>query len=174
MGVQQQPQRQPDGRRRSARRYWLFKSEPDVYSIGDLERDGRTTWEGIRNYQARNLLRDEVQVGDGVLFYHSNARPLAVVGVARVCTAAYPDPFQFEPESRYHDPRSDPQAPRWLMVDVEHVATFRRPVERAVMAAEPALAEMMVLRRGARLSIQPVTPEEWRRVLELAGSGVRW
>ena len=157
-----------------ARRYWLFKSEPDVYSIDDLEREGEACWEGIRNYQARNLLRDEVKAGDGVLFYHSNARPLAVVGVARVCREAYPDHFQFDDGSRYHDPGSPADDPRWLMVDVAWVETFATQVERTAMAEAAALAEMMVLRRGARLSIQPVTPAEWRHVLKMAGSRAKW
>lgn len=157
-----------------ARRYWLFKSEPDVYSIDDLERDGETSWEGIRNYQARNLLRDGVKLGDGVLFYHSNAKPLAVVGVARVCREAYPDRFQFDESSRYFDAGSPADDPRWLMVDVAWVETFAHPVERTAMGDEAALAEMMVLRRGARLSIQPVSAAEWRHVLEMAGSKADW
>ena len=165
---------QPVVERGPERRFWLFKSEPDVYSISDLERERQTCWEGIRNYQARNLLRDEVRVGDGVLFYHSNAQPLAVVGIARVCRNAYPDHFQFDSDSRYFDAGSVPDNPRWLMVDVEWVETFDTAVERTAMGSDPALEDMMVLRRGARLSIQPVTPAEWARVLELAGSGADW
>ncbi|MBK8977952.1 MAG: EVE domain-containing protein [Planctomycetes bacterium] len=158
----------------ASRRYWLFKSEPAVYSIDDLARDRRTCWEGVRNYQARNLLRDDVAVGDGVLFYHSNADPLAVVGIARVCRAAYADHHAWDPSSPYFDPRSDPGAPTWLMVDVEFVERFAAPVTRAALAAEPALRDMLVLRRGARLSVQPVTADEWRAVLGLAGSRARW
>ncbi len=161
-------------RKSRSRRFWLFKSEPDVYSIDDLARDGRTTWEGVRNYQARNLLRDEVAVGDGVLFYHSNTDPLCVAGIARVARAAYPDATAFDPKARYHDPKSDPRDPTWLMVDVAFVEKFAVPVTRAGMQAESALAEMMVLKRGSRLSIQPVTEREWRTVLRLGDSKASW
>jgi predicted RNA-binding protein with PUA-like domain len=156
--------------RAAGRRYWLFKSEPDVYSIEDLERDGRTCWEGVRNYQARNFLRDEIRIGDRVLFYHSNAKPLAVVGIAEVVRAGYPDHTAFEATARYYDPDSDPEAPTWFMVDIEFVARFAEPVTRSVLADDSGLAEMMLLQRGSRLSIQPVTAQEWRRVLELGGA----
>jgi predicted RNA-binding protein with PUA-like domain len=155
--------------KKNARRYWLVKSEPEVYSIQDLQRDGRTPWDGVRNYQARNTLRDEMRVGDGVLFYHSNQRPLAVVGLARVARAGYPDHSAFDPASAHHDPKSDPAAPTWYMVDLEFVARFAAPVTRDALAAEPELAGMVLLQRGSRLSVQPVAPTEWRRVLALAG-----
>lgn len=158
----------------TGRRYWLFKSEPDVYSIDDLERDGTTSWEGIRNYQARNLLRDDVRVDDGVLFYHSNAKPLAIVGVAKVVKPAYPDAFAFESGHRYFDPKSDPADPTWFMVDIGFVERFAAPVERSALMAEESLSGMMLLQRGSRLSIQPVTAAEWRRVLTLAGSRASW
>ncbi len=148
-------------------RFWLFKSEPDVYSIDDLQRDKRTTWEGVRNYQARNLLRDDMKRGDGVLFYHSNAKPLAVVGVAKIVKNGYPDHFAWEQGHKYFDPKSDPEDPAWYMVDVSFVAKCEAEVTRESMQDEKALAEMMVLRRGARLSVQPVTPAEWRTVIEM-------
>ncbi|MCA8941662.1 MAG: EVE domain-containing protein [Planctomycetes bacterium] len=152
--------------------FWLFKSEPDVFSIDDLKRDRRTSWEGVRNYQARNLLRDDMKVGDGVLFYHSNAKPLAVVGVAKIVRAGYPDHFAWEPGHKYFDPKCDPDDPAWYMVDVSFVAAFDEPVTRDAMQSEPSLADMMVLRRGARLSVQPVTPDEWRTVVGM-GLGAR-
>lgn len=158
--------------RKSARRYWLVRSEPDVYSIDDLERDGSTCWDGVRNYQARNTLRDDMQVGDGVLFYHSNAKPLAIVGVARVSRAGYPDDTAWDPSTKYHDPKSDPKSPTWFMVDIEFVARFRAPLCREQLLEEEELADMALLQKASRLSVQPVTPSEWRRVLQLAGAKV--
>ena len=148
-------------------RYWLMKSEAGVYSIDHLERDGRTLWDGIRNYQARNNMR-EMKVGDGVLFYHSQQEPPAVVGRAKVVRAAYPDPSQFDRKSKYHDPDSDPDDPTWWLVDIAFVEKFARPVSLAEVKADRELAEM-VLARNSRLSVQPVRPEEWARVLEMAG-----
>ena len=156
---------------KSARRYWLFKSEPDVYSIDDLARASEQTtyWDGVRNYQARNSLRDDVQVGDGVLFYHSNADPLAIVGTARVVRAGYPDHTAWDAKSAHPDPKSTPENPIWYMVDIALETRFARPVERATLAGEKGLEQMVLLQRGSRLSIQPVTPDEWRAVLKLAG-----
>jgi predicted RNA-binding protein with PUA-like domain len=152
-----------------ARRYWLFKSEPNVFSIDDLARSpGRTTcWEGVRNYQARNMLRDEIGKGDGVLFYHSRVSPMAVVGTARVVREGYVDDTQFDRRSRYHDPRSDPENPRWYMVDIRLERKFQRPVTLEELRATPGLESMMLLRRGSRLSVQPVTAEEFRIVTKL-------
>ena len=157
-----------------ARRYWLFKSEPDVYGWDAFVRDGGTTWNGVRNFQARNLLRDEIGVGDGVLFYHSSAEPTAIVGVARVVRAGRPDPTAFDPKSPFHDPDSDADAPRWFMVDIEPVAPMHSALTRPQLAAVPALADMMLLRRGARLSVQPVTAPQWRAVLRLGGVEEEW
>jgi predicted RNA-binding protein with PUA-like domain len=156
------------------RRYWLFKSEPDSYSFAQLQSDRRTFWSGVRNYQARNLLRDEIRVDDGVLFYHSNAEPMAIVGTARVVANGYPDPTAFEPKSPYHDPDSDPSDPTWFVVDIECVAPFREPLTRERCKAEPALAEMVLLQRGSRLSVQPVTGAEWQTILRLAGQKETW
>jgi len=122
----------------------------------------------VRNYQARNMLRDELAVGDDVLVYHSNAEPPAVVGLARVAGAARPDPTAFDPRDPHHDPDSDPAAPRWYLVDLAHVETFAAPVERPRLIAEPELAGMELLRRGSRLSVMPVTPEVFERIVELA------
>lgn len=152
-----------------ARRYWLFKSEPDVYSFDDLVRDGRTHWEGVRNYQARNLLRDEIALGDGVLFYHSNAKPMAIAGVAKVVKAGYPDHTAFDDSAKYHDPKSDPEDPAWFMVDIAPVEAFAEPLTRDQLKQDAELADMMLLQRGSRLSVQPVTTGEWRRILKLGG-----
>ena len=156
---------------KSSRRYWLFKSEPDAYSISDLagEPTRTTFWDGVRNYQARNFLRDEIRAGDGVLFYHSSAEPMAVVGTAEVVRAGYPDHTAFDPDDPHHDPKSKPDAPTWYMVDVRLIQIFPEPVTRDALRDSPATAKMMVLRRGARLSIQPVTTEEWAAVHRLAG-----
>lgn len=152
-------------------RFWLFKSEPTAFSFQDLQRAPRrrTCWDGIRNYQARNLLRDEVQKGDGVLFYHSNAKPMAIVGIAKVVREAYPDPTAFDPDHAHFDPKSDPEAPAWLMVDIEVVQAVEPPLPREMLQKTAGLEGMMLLQRGARLSIQPVRPQEWRTILALAG-----
>ena len=151
-----------------AKRYWLMKSEPGVYAIDDLQRDGSTSWEGVRNYQARNFMRDDMRVGDGVLFYHSNAKPMGIYGVAEVVREAYPDDTAFDPTSRYYDSKSNPAKPTWLMVDVGYVRTFRAPVTLAALKEIPGLEAMMVIRKGSRLSVQPVTPQEWDIIMRLA------
>ncbi len=150
-------------------RYWLMKSEPDAYSVDDLAREsGPAMWEGCRSYQVRNMLRDEFAPGDLAFFHHSNANPGGVVGIMRVVSPAYPDPTQFDPASPYHDPKSPPETPRWLCVDVELVERFPAPVTLADLRAEPSLAGMLVLRKGQRLSVMPVAPAEWEGVLALA------
>jgi predicted RNA-binding protein with PUA-like domain len=159
---------------KTRRRYWLFKTEPQTYSIADLaaEAGGVGRWDGVRNYQARNLLRDEVQVGDGVLVYHSSADVIGVAGVARVVRAGYVDPTQLDPESSGFDRRARPEAPPWVSVDLRHEETFGEIVAMAAMRADARLAGMLVIKRGQRLSIQPVTPEHWRRVLVLGRRAV--
>ncbi len=158
----------------SGRRYWLFKSEPGSYGFDRFQRDGRTFWNGVRNYQARNLLRDEIQTDDGVLFYHSNAEPMAVVGIARVVRAGYADQTAFDPNSPYHDPDSDPDRPTWFQVDIACAAPFAQPVTRDQLKNVPELARMVLLQRGSRLSVQPVTPAEWRTILRLGGAEENW
>jgi predicted RNA-binding protein with PUA-like domain len=148
-------------------RYWLFKSEPESFSIDDLERVGTEPWDGIRNYQARNFLRDDVAVGDRILFYHSNAKPPGVVGLAEVASEAYPDPTAFDPAAKYFDPKSDPDAPTWMLVDVRHVETFPRMVSLDEIRSRPELADMVLVQRS-RLSIQPVEPGHFERICELA------
>ncbi len=152
-------------------RYWLMKSEPEVFSFADLEKSPKrtTAWNGVRNYQARNLLRDEIAVGDGVLFYHSSAEPPGVAGLAKVVRAGYPDPSQFDPKSEYHDPGSPPAAPRWFVVDVQAVEPMPKFVTLAELRKQKALAKMALLQKGSRLSVQPVTAAEWKRILALGG-----
>ena len=153
-----------------ARRHWLMKSEPGTYSIDDLARDGRTSWDGVRNYQARNFMRDRMKVGDFVLFYHSNADPPGVVGIARVSREAYPDATARDPRSRYHDPKSTAEDPRWWMVDIEFVDKFGRTVALEELRETPGLEEMLVTKRS-RLSVQPVTEREFQIVAALGGGG---
>ena len=149
----------------TATQYWLMKSEPDECSIDDaLAAPGRTVpWTGVRNYQARNFMRDAMRVGDGVLFYHSSCPEPGIAGIARVASGVRPDPTQFDPASPYHDAASKPEAPRWLLLDVQALRKTRLlglPELRGV----PALAGMRLLQRGNRLSITPVTPDEWRTI----------
>lgn len=151
-----------------AMQYWLMKSEPHDYSFDDLLRDGRTPWDGVRNYQARNFMRDDMEVGDQVLFYHSNAKPPGVMGVCEVASSPYPDATQFDPASKYHDPKSDPESPRWVLVDVKPVQALARFVPLAELRVTESLAGMALLRRGQRLSVQPVTAAEFDTVLRLA------
>lgn len=150
-----------------AKQYWLMKSEPDTYSIDDLKRDKRTHWDGVRNFKARNNMR-AMKVGDEVLFYHSNAKPPGVAGLARVCREAYPDPAQFDKKSKYHDAKSKADNPRWDMVDVEFVAKAKDVVGLPEIKAEKALAGMELVRYG-RLSVQSVKKEEFERVKKMAG-----
>ena len=152
-------------------RYWLFKSEADCYSIDDLSRAPRRTtfWDGVRNYQARNSLRDDVQVGDGVFLYHSGCDPLAIAGTMQIVRAAYPDHTAFEPKEQHYDPRSKPDDPTWFMVDVRLKQKFPTPVTRDMLKGARELAKMVVLQKGSRLSIMPVTEAEWRAVHKLAG-----
>lgn len=155
----------------TARQFWLFKSEPEVFSIDHLAREPKQTtfWDGVRNYQARNFLRDTIRLGDRVLFYHSNADPMAIVGTAEVVKTGYPDHTAFDPRNCHYDPKSKPDQPTWYMVDVKLLQIFSKPVTRDELKACSELSRMMVLQRGARLSIQPVTAAEWQAVHRLAG-----
>lgn len=147
----------------TAPRYWLMKTEPDECSIDDAlaAPDATVPWTGVRNYQARNFMRDDMRVGDGVLFYHSSCAEPGIVGIARVASGAKPDPTQFDPHSPYFDAKSQPEAPRWQLVDVQALRKTR-VLGLAEMRSVPELAEMQVLKRGNRLSITPVTPQEWQ------------
>ncbi len=154
-----------------ARQYWLLKSEPNVYSIDDLfaEPGGTTPWDSIRNYQARNFLRDSMAVGDYVLFYHSNAKPPGVAGLAKVASKSYPDPTQFDPDHKYFDAGSDPENPRWMLVDVAPLDRLPRFLPLDELKANPKLQDMALVQKGSRLSVQPVSGAEWREVLAMAG-----
>ena len=150
------------------KRYWLMKSEPGAYSFSDLmgEEDSTAEWDGVRNYQARNTMRDEMKAGDGVLFYHSNAKPSAVVGIAAVVREGYPDYTAWQTDSEHPDPKSAPDNPIWYMVDIKGEAAFKRAVPLREIKATPGL-ENMALVKNSRLSVQPVTAEEWAIVVAL-------
>lgn len=150
-------------------KYWLLKSEPGAFSIQDLQesRGHRTGWDGVRNYQARNFMR-AMKIGDQVLFHHSNADPPAVAGVAEVVRLAYPDPTAFDPKDKHYDPDSKPDKPVWEMVDIRLVRVFRSPIPLDVLRRQPGLKRMELLRKGSRLSVQPVRAEEWKIILKLA------
>ncbi len=147
---------------------WLLKSEPETFSFTDLVRVGREPWNGVRNYQARNFLR-QMQVGDPCLFYHSATSPAGIAGVARVVRAAYPDNLQFDPASPYHDAASPPEAPRWSMVDVAAVAALPRFLTLAELRTLPELAALRLLQKGNRLSVMPVAPEEFEVIVAAGG-----
>lgn len=147
--------------------YWLMKSEPDAYSIDDLERDGREMWDGIRNYQARNMMRDDMKIGEEVFFYHSNCKEPGIVGVARVVSEPYPDPTQFDKKSKYYDAKSSADNPRWCLVDVEFVRKLTRKITLTELKAQKTLADMILTRKGNRLSIMPVSKIHWNKILSL-------
>ena len=150
------------------RQFWLMKSEPSAFSIDDLMRAPQQTtcWDGVRNYQARNFMRS-MALGDRVLFYHSNADPPAAVGIAEIVKTAYADPTQFDKKDDHYDQESDPSNPRWDMVDIKYIRKFSQPVSLDQLRKEPKLKEMVLLRKGSRLSVQPVTPAEWEHILTL-------
>ncbi|HEX5829610.1 MAG TPA: EVE domain-containing protein [Gemmatimonadaceae bacterium] len=164
MPAQSAPRARPVGRR-----YWLVKSEPNVFSFDDLvAAPGHTTgWDGVRNYQARNFMRDDMRPGDGVLFYHSSCEPPALAGIAEVARAAYPDPTAFDPRDPHHDPKSRRDEPTWYQVDVRAIARFETPIALPELRDTPGLEGMELLRRGSRLSVQPVTREQWEIVTSL-------
>ncbi|MET0379422.1 MAG: EVE domain-containing protein [Spongiibacteraceae bacterium] len=148
---------------------WLFKIEPSELSIDDLAARGArgVCWDGVRNYQARNMLRDQIRLGDKVFIYHSSCAEVGIAGIGKVIRAAYPDPSQFDPDSKYADPASKPEQPRWISVDVRHEETFPEILSLAALKANPALAEMALVQRGNRLSVMPVTTAQWRAILSM-------
>jgi predicted RNA-binding protein with PUA-like domain len=148
-------------------RHWLFKTEPEGYSFEQLRKDGTTMWSGVRNYQARNNMM-ETQLGDLGFFYHSSIAEPAAVGICKVVATSHPDPTQFERGGDYFDGRAKPEKPLWFLVDVAYVEPLARPVTLKEMRAEPRLMAMPLLRRGQRLSVQPVSPQEWKIILELS------
>lgn len=150
--------------------YWLLKSEPGCYSIDDLKNADKQTehWDGVRNYQARNFMRDGMQVGDLAFFYHSNCNPPGIAGICKVVSKPYPDHTAFDPEDRHYDPKSDPDNPRWMMVDVKFVKKFDKLVSLPELKQQAELAQMRILQKGNRLSITPIESDEWQTILELA------
>jgi predicted RNA-binding protein with PUA-like domain len=153
----------------STKQYWLFKSEPEAFSIQDLEKAPKKTtcWDGVRNYQARNFLRDSIKCGDQVFYYHSNSDPSAIVGIAEVVREGYPDTTAFDRKDKHFDEKSDPAKPTWYMVDIKHVKTFKRPLGLDDLRRLPELKNMVLLQKGSRLSVQPVTRAEWQAIVEL-------
>lgn len=150
-------------------KYWLIKSEPTEFSIEDLEKlkNKTTYWDGVRNYQARNFIRDEMKIGDKVLFYHSNADPNAVVGICEVVKEAYPDHTQFDPKHKHYDPKADKKNPTWFMLDIKLVKKFKKPVSLHEIKSNPKLAKMRLVQRGNRLSVLPVTKDEYEEIIRL-------
>ena len=150
-------------------KYWVMKSEPDTFGIDDLRSRPKKTehWDGVRNYQARNMMRDDMKKGDLVFFYHSSCEVPGIVGIAKIVREAYPDPSAFDPDSKYYDPRSKPDNPAWLMVDVQFVRKFKRTISLTEMKDQAELADFRLLQRGNRLSIMPATEAEWDLVLGL-------
>lgn len=155
-----------------AKSYWLMKSEPSVFSFDDLKKAPKqtTSWEGVRNYQARNMLRDQIKKGDGVLFYHSSVDPQVIAGLAEVAREGYPDPTQFDPKSKYFDADSTRDDPRWYTVDVRYDRGLKRPLSLKELREIPELKDMVLLRKGSRLSVQPVAQDEWRIIVKRGGA----
>ena len=154
----------------TAVRYWLMKCEPSVYSIDDLQKDRHTLWEGVRNYQARNMLRDDIKLHDKVLFYHSNANPSGVAGTAVVSRESFPDPTAFDPESQYYDPQSSVYEPRWFSIEVTFVDKFPVFVPLSLLKTTRGLEHMLVIKKGTRLSVQPCTAKEYNIIAKLGQS----
>ena len=152
-----------------ANKYWLVKSEPEVFSLNDLKQSKNQTtyWDGVRNYQARNFLRDELKKGDQVLFYHSGSENLAVMGICEVVKEGYPDHTQFEPDNDHYDPKADPKNPTWIMVDIKFVNEFKNPVTLEAIRANPKLKNMRLIQRGNRLSVMPVEKSEFDEIFKM-------
>lgn len=150
--------------------YWLMKTEPSAFSIEDLMASPKQTthWDGVRNYQARNFMRDQMRIGDGVLFYHSNCKDVGIVGTAEVVSDSYPDHTAFDVSDPHYDPKSDPEKPRWMMVDVQFRRRFDSTISLQMLREQPELADMLILRKGNRLSITPVSKEHWEAILAYA------
>lgn len=153
-----------------AKKYWLMKTEPNVFSIDDLKQVKKELWDGVRNYQARNFMRDDMKPGDEILIYHSRVAPMGVYGLAKVSKSAVPDPTQFDKKSKYYDPKSDLEHPRWLCVEIQFVKKLKQPVELERIKNNRKLKDMLLIQRGQRLSIQPVTKKEFDEVLKMEQS----
>ena len=151
-------------------RYWLLKSEPNSYSIDDLKRDKVEPWDGVRNYQARNIMRDEMKKGDLAFFYHSNTEPIGIVGLCEIVSReAYPDPTQFDSKDDHYDPKSKKDDPTWLLVDVKFKKKFKEPVTLRELKDDPAFKDMALTQRGMRLSVQPVKEKHYKKIMKMAG-----
>jgi predicted RNA-binding protein with PUA-like domain len=150
-------------------KYWLMKSEPEEFSIDDLQKRPKKTehWDGVRNYQARNFMRDEMKLGDQVFFYHSNCDEPGIVGIAEVVKEGYPDFTAWDPNDKHYDPKTDPENPRWMMVDIRFVRKFVNTVSLKALKANPALKDMRLIQRGNRLSVMPVEKKEWQEILKM-------
>jgi predicted RNA-binding protein with PUA-like domain len=148
-------------------KYWLVKSEPGSYSIDDLKRDGKTIWDGVRNYQARNFMRDEMKVGDQVLFYHSNTEVPAIVGLAEVSSGPQVDPTAFDKTDSHFDPKSNPQKPTWILVEIKFVRKFTHPISLSQLKADSKFKDLMLTQKGSRLSVQPVSQADFEAILNL-------
>jgi len=148
--------------------YWLMKSEPHVYSYDELIKDGSTHWDGVRNYQARNFMRDKMKIGDLVLYYHSNTKPPHIAGVAKICKESYPDFTQFDKKSKYYDPKATEEVPRWFLVDMEPVTKFENIISLDQLKENGNLEGMLVIKRGQRLSVQPVEKKHFDEVCNMA------
>lgn len=153
-----------------SKQYWLLKTEPTSFSIDDLEKapNKTTHWEGVRNYQARNFLRDQIKKGDEVFFYHSSTDSPAIVGTAKVTRSGYPDESQYNSKSKYYDPTATTENPRWFLIDIQHQKTYKYPISIQNLREIPALSKMKLLQKGMRLSVQPVTSEEWSLISKLS------
>jgi predicted RNA-binding protein with PUA-like domain len=145
--------------------YWLMKSEPEEFSIDDLERKRREPWDGVRNYQARNMMRDQMKLEDLIFFYHSNCKEIGIVGIMKVVEEGHPDPCAFKPDDPHYDPKSDPDNPRWYLVDVGFIEKFNKTISLQTLKAQAALSEMPLVRKGNRLSVMPVSEAEWHYIL---------
>ena len=143
--------------------YWLMKSEPDAFSIDDLTQQGPSPWDGVRNYQARNFMQN-MQMGDLIFFYHSSCKPAGIAGVAKVVREAYPDHTSWDPTSHYYDPKSSPDHPRWFMVDIELVEKWPSVLPLSTLKQDPALSDMLLTKKGNRLSVMPIKPNEWQHI----------
>ncbi|WP_067016614.1 EVE domain-containing protein [Marinomonas spartinae] len=143
--------------------YWLMKSEPDAFSIDDLAQQGPSPWDGVRNYQARNFMQN-MQMGDLIFFYHSSCKPAGIAGVAKVAREAYPDHTSWDPTSHYYDPKSSPDHPRWFMVDIELVEKWSNVLPLSTLKQDPELSDMLLIKKGNRLSVMPIKPNEWQRI----------
>lgn len=151
-------------------KYWLMKSEPSAFSIDTLEQLPKqtTAWDGVRNYQARNMMRDEMQIGDLAFFYHSNCEVPGIVGIVEICSKTHPDQTQFDPKSKYYDPKATPDKPIWWLVDVKFKRKFKHIISLDMLKANPHLADLLILRKGNRLSITPMSHEQWQIISSIA------